>query len=51
VISVVFIEFDFGKSLINIKNNNGAKIESWGTPEIIEFKDDLVFPLERNVFC
>ena len=23
--------------------NNGPKIDPWGTPEIIEFKDDLIF--------
>jgi len=38
------MEFDFCKSFINIKINNGPKIEPWGTAEIIEFKDDLVFP-------
>ena len=36
-------EFDFGKSFINIENN-GPKIDPWVTPEIIECKDDLIFP-------
>jgi len=26
------------------KKNKGPKIEPWRTPEIIDFKDDLVFP-------
>ena len=42
--SILFTEFDFGKSFINIKKNNGPKIDPWGTPEMIEFKDDLIFP-------
>jgi len=29
---------------INIKKNNGPKIDPWGTPDIIEFEDDLIFP-------
>ena len=42
--SLVFIKFQFGKSFINNKKNNGPEIELCGTPELIDFKDDLVFP-------
>jgi len=35
--SIVIIEFDFGKSFININERNGPKIEFWGAPEMIEF--------------
>jgi len=31
-------------SFVNIKKNNDPKIKPWGTPEIIDFKDILVFP-------
>jgi len=38
------MKLEFGKSFINNKKNKGPKIEPWGTSEIIDFKDDLVFP-------
>ena len=31
------MEFNFGKSFININERNGPKIEFWGAPEMIEF--------------
>jgi len=42
--NIVFIRFEFGKSFINNKKNEGPKIEPWGTQAIIDFKDDVVLP-------
>ena len=40
-----------GRSLTLIRNNNGPKIEPWGTPYSITNSEELKLAMETNCFC
>ena len=37
-----------GRSLINIRNNKGPKMEPWGTPNMTLASDECIFPSLTN---
>ena len=48
--SLVLEDKPSAKSLIYIKNNNGPKMEPWGTPALIlVHEEDCPFNLSKNV--